>query len=145
MREFIFALLLISSSLNMFGRSQAADSVLVGGFYEHELPDDFDGGLGYFYKSEKQKQAGCYVFVFDLTTRMAVKLDGVFLVLPLVECDEKQKHMVFANDNYKVTVSKQNTKAGEYESFTYSGFAVVESLKKKVRSSKIVFTGECVF
>ena len=129
----------------MFGQSQSVDSVSVGGFYESTLPDDFDGGLGYFYLSEKQKLAKCYVFVFDLATRLAVKIDNKFAILPLVKCDEKREHMVFANENYKITVSIQNKNTGENESFTYSGYAVVESLKKNIRSTKIVFLGECVF
>ena len=145
MKEFIFTLLMICSSLNMFGQSQTVDSVRVGVFYESELPEDFEGGLGYFYKSEEHKRNKCYVFVFDLTTRLAVRIDGVFLVLPLVESDKKQEHMVFANNYYKITVAIQNTKNSEYESYTYLGTAVVENLKKKIRSSKISFVGECVF
>lgn len=143
MKRLIIMLLVVCSSLNMYGQAQNNDSVRVGVFEESSLPDSFDGGLGYFYLSDKAKQDGQYVFVFDLGTSLAVVLDGNFLVLPMVKSDGKQDNMVFQNNDYRVKVSIESRGDGGYESSTYTGYAVVESLKKGIRTSRIRFVGEC--
>ena len=136
-------LLVACSSLNMCGQAQNVDSVRVATFEESSIPDSFDGGLGYFYLSDKDKQAGRYVLVFDLGTSLAVVLDGEFLVLPMVESDEKQDNMVFQNNDYRVNVTIESRGDCGYESASFTGFAMVESLKKKARASRIRFVGEC--
>lgn len=135
MKRNLFLLFVLCTAIRVLGQTQSTDSVIVGKF--NYIPLEYDGSVICFSLSSEDLHNESYVMVNNMGDEMYALLDNKAQHLTLQEKSEDK--FVYKNELYKINIFIVDC---DWD-ITIKGYAIIERLDKKKRTSRINYIAEC--